>query len=378
MKNKFNLIPLGIIVALATAQTCPAAKELKSGSFAVVKSKVEHTEGKTKSIAKEKDVVDDKSVVDTGAASFTQLDFSDASVLRLGANTQFSFQSKERIIKLESGSMIMNVPPGNGGVIVDGGGVTGAVSGTTIMANKDAQGNFSFMVLEGSAGKVTARDGSITEISPGQMVSLDMAGGAPKVISVNMDSLRDNSPLFSEFDSSMPGNEKIQAVADLQAEDIQTDLGSLQGPAGVGLNGTSPALLALSALSGLSVNSILGSNNMFVGNPSTAAGAESGSGQSSTPLYVSENSQPNDSRQASAKAMLASSLPPSSVDDTNTAAGGEGDAASADTAAGGNGAADTQAPRALQPPRTAAQTTTAQTTLGQPKTPTTPGLATPL
>ncbi|MFA9197517.1 MAG: FecR domain-containing protein [Aliarcobacter sp.] len=363
MKNKLNLIPLGILVALATAQTCLAAKELKSGSFAVVKSKVEHTQGTTKSMAKEKETVDEKSVVDTGPASFTQLDFSDASVLRLGANTQFSFQSKERIIKLESGSMIMNVPPGNGGVMIDGGGVTGAVSGTTIMANKDAQGNFSFMVLEGSPGKVTARDGSITQIQPGQMATLDVAGGAPKVIAVNMDSLRDISPLFSEFESAMPGNEKIQAVADLQAEDIQTDLGSLQGPAGAGLTGTSPSLLALSALTGLSVNAILGSNNMFVGDASTAAGAESGSGQNSTPLYVNEQSAPNDSRQASAKTMVASSLPPSSSGaDVNTAAGGGADAAGTDTAAGGNSAPDTQQPR----------------TLAQPSTTPTPGLATPL
>ena len=362
MKNKLNLIPLGILVALTTAQTCLAAKELKTGSFAVVKSKVEHTQGTTKSMAKEKETVDEKSVVDTGAASFTQLDFSDASVLRLGANTQFSFQSKERIIKLESGSMIMNVPPENGGIMIDGGGVTGAVSGTTIMANKDAQGNFSFMVLEGSPGKVTARDGSVTEIRPGQMATLDVAGGAPKVIAVNMDSLRDISPLFSEFESTMPGNEKIQAVADLQAEDIQTDLGSLQGPAAAGLTGTSPALLALSALTGLSVNAILGSNNMFVGDASTASGAESGSGQNSTPLYVSENSAPSDSRQARAKAMVASSLPSSSVDDTNTAAGGGEDAAGTDTAAGGNNTPDTQQPRTLQ----------------QPQTPATPGLATPL
>jgi hypothetical protein len=357
MKNKFHLIPLGILVALATAQTCLAAKELNSGSFAVVKSKVEHTHGTTKSMAKEKETVDEKSVVDTGAASFAQLDFSDASVLRLGANTQCSFQSKERIIKLGCGSMIMNVPPGNGGIMVDGGGVTGAVSGTTIMVNRDAQGNFSFMVLEGSAGKVTARDGSITEISPGQMATLDIAGGPPKVITVSMDSLRDISPLFSEFESAMPGNEKIQAVADLQAEDIQTDLGSLQGPAGVGLTETSPALLALSALTGLSVNAIVGSNNMFVGDASTAAGTESGSGQSSTPLYVSENSEPNDARQDSAKTMVASSLPPPSVGDTNTAAGGETDAAGTDTAAGGNAAADTQAPRSPLAPATPAQAT---------------------
>jgi len=372
MKNKFNLIPLGILVALATAQTCLAAKELKSGSFAVVKSKVEHAQGTTKSIAKEKETVDEKSVVDTGAASFTQLDFSDASVLRLGANTQFSFQSKERIIKLERGSMLMNVPPGNGGITVDGGGMTGAVSGTTIMATKDAQGNFSFMVLEGSGtGKVTARDGTITEIRPGQMATVTAAGGAANVVTVNLDAMRDISPLFAEFESGMPGNEKIQAVADLQSEDIQTELGSLQGPAGVGLNKSSPALSALTALSGLSVGTVLGSNNLLIGDPSTAAGAETGSAQSSTPLYVSENSQPNDSRQARGKAMVASSLPSSSVGDTSTAAGEEGDTSGTDTAAGSNSAPDTQQPRALQPP------TTPQT-LGQPTTPTTPGLATPL
>ena len=363
MKNKFNLIPLGILVALATAQTCLAAKELKSGSFAVVKSKVEHTQGTTKSMAKEKETVDEKSVVDTGAASFTQLDFSDASVLRLGANTQFSFQSKDRIIKLEGGSMIMNVPPGNGGIMVDGGGVTGAVSGTTIMASRDAQGNFSFMVLEGSPGKVTARDGSITEISPGQMATLDVAGGAPKVVTVNLDAMRDISPLFAEFEATMPGNEKIQTMLDLQAEDIQTELGSLQGPAGVGLNGSSPALLALSALSGLPVSTVLSSSNLLIGDASTAAGSESESGQNSTPLYVNEKSAPNDSRQASAKAMVASSLPPSSLSDTSTASGGGGaDAAGTDTAAGGNSTPDTQQPR----------------TLGQPQAQATPGLATPL
>jgi hypothetical protein len=138
----------------------------------------------------------------------------------------------------------------------------------------------------------------------------------------------------------------------------------LQGPAAAGLTGTSPALLALSALTGLSVNAILGSNNMFVGDASTAAGAESGSGQNSTPLYVSENSAPNDSRQATAKTIVASSLPSSSVDDTNTAAGGGADVAGTDTAApgAGQGGADTQTPRTLQ----------------QPQTPVTPGLATPL
>ena len=254
--------------------------------------------------------------------------------------------------------MIMNVPPGNGGIIVDGGGVTGAVSGTTIMASKDAQGNFSFMVLEGiGTGKVTARDGTITEVRPGQMATLAAAGGAANVVTVNLDAMRDISPLFSEFASAMPGNEEIQAVADLQAEDIQRELSSLQGPDGVGLNGLSPALSALSALSGLSVSTVLGSNNLLIGDPSTAAGKESGSGQSSTPLYVSENSGPNDSRQDSAKALVASSLPSPSVGNTDTAAGGGEDAAGTDTAAGGNAGADTQAPRSPLAAPTPAQAT---------------------
>ena len=240
--------------------------------------------------------------------------------------------------------------------------MTGAVSGTTIMASKDAQGNFSFIVLEGSVGKVIARDGTITEIRPGQMATLAAAGGAAIVMTVNLDAMKDISPLFSEFESGMPGNEKIQAAADLQAEDIQTDLGSLQGPAGAGLTGTSPSILALSALTGLSVNAILGSNNIFIGDASTAAGGESESGQNSTPLYVNEKSAPNDSRQASAKTIVASSLPPSSVGDMSTASGGGADAAGTDTAAGGNSTPDTQQPR----------------TLGQPQAQPTPGLATPL
>jgi len=52
----------------------------------------------------------------------------------------------------------------------------------------------------------------------------------------------------------------------------------------------------------------------------------------------------------------------SSVGDTNTAAGGEANAAGTDTAAGGGATPDTQQPRTLQ----------------QPQTPVTPGLATPL
>ena len=118
MKTRFLTLIAG---ALSASLTVPvfAAKELKSGEFTVVKNQVEHSLGSSKSLAKTKDQLEEKSVVDTGAASLTELGFNDASVLRLGSNTQFSFQSKERIIKLDKGTMLMNVPPGNGGITVD-------------------------------------------------------------------------------------------------------------------------------------------------------------------------------------------------------------------------------------------------------------------
>jgi hypothetical protein len=355
-----------------------AAKELKSGEFTVVKNQVEHSLGSSKSLAKTKDQVEEKSVVDTGAASLTELGFNDSSVLRLGSNTQFSFQSKERIIKLDKGTMLMNVPPGNGGITVDGGGVTGAVSGTTIMASRDEQGNFSFMVLEGQGGgKVTGKDGVPVDLIAGQMAIVPQDGKPTKVIEVNVDAMRDSSPLYTDFSARLPGADAVQGTTDRQAEDVQNEISFLQGPKDQGLESSGPGVKALAMLAGISPAEIDNSRNILLGD-STAAGQEGGGegsgsgagGGGGSLVAFNDSSTPTDARQEDAAPMVAASSPPSSGDGglggTDTAAGtegggaGEGDLGATETAAGGGGTPDTQAP------------------IAPVNVPTTPGLTTPI
>jgi hypothetical protein len=357
MKTRFLTLIAG---ALSASLAVPvfAAKELKSGEFTVVKNQVEHSLGSSKSLAKAKDQLEEKSVVDTGAASLTELGFNDSSVLRLGSNTQFSFQSKERIIKLDKGTMLMNVPPGNGGITVDGGGVTGAVSGTTVMASRDEEGNFSFMILEGEgSGKVIGKDGVPVDLIPGQMAIVRQDGKPTKVVEVNVDAMRDYSPLYTDFSARLPGTEGVQGTTDRQANDVQNEILFLQRPQDQGLEDSGPGVRALAMLAGMSSTEMDNSRNILLGD-STAAGqpgvegaSGSGAGGGGSLVALNDSSTPADARQEDAAPLVAASSPPSSGDGgglggTDTAAGGDGggDLGSTETAAGGGGSPDTQAP----------------------------------
>lgn len=356
MKNRFLILMSGTL-SVALAVPVFAAKELQSGEFTVVKNQVEHTRGSSTELAKAKDQLEEKSVVDTGAASLTELGFRDASVLRLGSNTQFSFQSKERIIKLEKGTMLMNVPPGNGGITVDGGGVTGAVSGTTIMASRDEEGNFSFMILEGQGGgKVIGKDGVPVELLAGQMAVVANDGKPAKVIEVNVDAMRDHSPLYAEFPTQLPGAGAVQGTTDRQAEDVQNEISFLQSPQDQALEVSGPGVRALAMLAGMSAAEIDASRNILLGD-STAAGTEGGGegsgagGGGGALVALNDSPAPTDARQEAAAPLVAASSLPSSgeggLGGTDTAAGSEGgggDLGATETAAGGGGSPDTQSP----------------------------------
>lgn len=365
MKKSFLLFLAGIL----SASFAFAAKEIKSGEFTVVKNQVEHTSGTTKSPAKPKDLLEEKSVVQTGAASLTELGFSDASVLRLGSNTQFSFQAKERLIKLDGGAILMNVPPGNGGITVDGGGVTGAVSGTTLMASRDEQGNLGFMVLEGQGGgKVIGKDGVPVDIIAGQIAIARQDGKPTQVMQVSVDMLRDLSPLFADFPGPLPGSDLVQITTDAQAQDVQNEIGLLQSPKDLGMKTSDPILKALAMLAGLSSPDLVAGMKIFVGD-STAAGSEGGGGPGSSAslgigggslVAFNDSAIPVDARQEAAASLLATTMLVSSggLGDESTAAGGEGDLSGTDTAAGGGGGADTQSPL----PPVVSRSTPAQTT----------------
>jgi len=229
-----------------------AAMEFKEAEITTLKNMVEHNPGSGAAPAKVNEKIGENSKVTTAAASMAELTFADTSITRLGANSLFSFQSKERLIKLEKGSVLVNTPPGNGGATVDCGGVTGAVSGTTFMASRDAAGNVMFLMLEGSGTlKVTVPTpgGGFQqkEIRPGQAATVGSAsispepgaagsppkpepaaaggdgekkGSAPapaiQVFEVDVKKIVETAPLIREFKNELPSIEKIEKTIETQ------------------------------------------------------------------------------------------------------------------------------------------------------------------
>ncbi len=231
--------------------------EFKEAEITTLKNQVQHDAGTGTAPAKVNEKIGEKSKVTTAASSMAELTFADTSITRLGANSLFSFQSKERLIKLEQGSVLVNTPPGNGGATVDCGGVTGAVSGTTFMASRDVSGNVMFLMLEGAGTlKVTINTptGPVSrEIRPGQAATVGsgalkaVAGGdtAPgggadaknpentsgggeggekpakpepsiQIFDVDVKKIVETAPLIKEFKNELPSMEKIEKTIEKQ------------------------------------------------------------------------------------------------------------------------------------------------------------------
>jgi len=265
-------------------------KPLEAGAFSAVKNNVIQIDGTEKKQAQKDGKLVESNKVDTGMQSCTELTFQDSSLLRMGQNSHFSFDSKERMIHLEKGAMLMHVPPGNGGVSVETGGVVGAVSGSTVMATADGKGNFGFVVMEteGGSGKITGKDGTVTTLTSGQMgvISANQSGGAT-VKDINVTALMGSSPLFSEFSTPMAGAEKMQAVAQKQAEAIESGVGGFAQDSGAeGKSGGAEDSVAnvLAALTGMSPEECTKAPNLTLN--SAKAGGENQSANLATAFAI--------------------------------------------------------------------------------------------
>ena len=178
--DKKNLYLLLICGLFGTAPLW--AVELKEAEITALKNIVEHDtgEGKGAAPAHASEKIYEKSKVSTAAASMAELTFADTSITRVGSNTSFSFQSKERLVKLDKGTILINTPPGAGGATVDCGGVTAAVTGTTFMASVDGNGNKMFVLLEGAGGMKVTAGGKTTIVRAGQAASVGGGDGGGK------------------------------------------------------------------------------------------------------------------------------------------------------------------------------------------------------
>ena len=274
------LASVSVLSGIGTAWSAEK-KPLEAGAFSAVKNSVLNTDGAEKKPVQKDAKITEGNKVDTGAGSCTEMTFTDSSVLRMGQNSHFSFDSKERIIKLDQGTLLMHVPPGNGGVSIEGGGVVGAVSGSTVMASNDGKGNFAFAVLEsdGGAGQITNKDGSVTPLIPGQMgvVSANRPGVSTS-FEVNVTGLMESSPLFTEFTNPIPGIEKVAAVAEKQGDAIESGangLGKIPSADEKTARTEDPAVQAFAALTGLSPEECALAPNLILNPGKTGEGERS-------------------------------------------------------------------------------------------------------
>src|SRR5438874_10529174 len=74
------------------------------------------------------DEVKQGTAVRTGTDSRTELTFADLTITRLGSNTVFSFKPDSRELKLKSGAVLIQVPPGAPEVRVSTAAVSAAIS----------------------------------------------------------------------------------------------------------------------------------------------------------------------------------------------------------------------------------------------------------
>jgi hypothetical protein len=210
-----------------------------------IRNKVDKLNSNTTREAVVKDAVVEGDQVQTKAGSLAELTFSDKSIARLGANAIFTYNSQERLVKIDKGTVLMQTPPGNGGVTITSGGVTGAITGTTFLltaspaqcsdCNKElilskggagacidhpdikqaGTGGFALCVLEGkNSTKVTGPNGITVEIMPGQMTVVGpTSSGAPKVFVVNLAQILRTCPLIQAFPEPLPSLSAIQQAA---------------------------------------------------------------------------------------------------------------------------------------------------------------------
>jgi hypothetical protein len=116
------------------------------------------------------DIVDEDTVVRTGNDSRAEVTFPDHTVVRLAANTAFSFKNGTRDLNLTEGAVLIQSPKGANGATIHAATVAAAVTGTTSMLEYHP-GIYKFLAVEGT-GRLY-RPGHLGDsvlVGPGQLV----------------------------------------------------------------------------------------------------------------------------------------------------------------------------------------------------------------
>src|SRR5436190_969293 len=175
---------------------------------------------KTSAPAKLNQLVKAPDMVRTGADSRAELTAPDRTITRVGANTVFSFETKDRVLNLQKGSLLFHSPKGIGGGTIKSGGASAAVLGTTLVVSATPAGGFKVILLEGR-GRVVLPNGRRAGLHAGQMVYV-LAGdkGFSGVLEINLAKLVAGSLLLTGFSHELPSAQLIQEAVNAQNQKL--------------------------------------------------------------------------------------------------------------------------------------------------------------
>lgn len=145
------------------------------------------------------EVIKNEVGLQTGIKSRSELLFPDDTLTRIGPETYFSFKTGTRVLTLERGTMLLQVPKGLGGTQIRTAAVTASITGTTILVEHKPKRDIKVLVLEGSLR--LAKNGTIGDsvlLTAGKMVIMPPnARRVPDPVTVDISKVIKTSSLIN-------------------------------------------------------------------------------------------------------------------------------------------------------------------------------------
>jgi hypothetical protein len=190
-----------VTLLLVTASCALAAAPLREATIQQLINQVRvlDLEAGSSHSAAEQEKITATNGVRTGIRSRAELLFQDQTIARLGAETFFTFKRSSREIRLDAGTLLLQVPKDQGGARIRSGSVTASVTGTTILMEHLPNKNLKMMVLEGHMRiAVPDRFGEALVLKPGEMVTMHPgARTIPEPVQVDIATIMRTSRLIA-------------------------------------------------------------------------------------------------------------------------------------------------------------------------------------
>ena len=199
-------------------------------------------------------VVHDQNVVRTGTESRAELEFTDQTLARLGANALFSFDAQARSLNCERGALLFSKPANSGRIELRSGAVTAAITGSTGFISTSINSPYKkgkrmpvgpertttvLGMLEGKLkGNTTWNDASGRQrtfhfsLGPGEML-IAQPGRPPTVVQFDLPRFVKSSPLIHGFKGGLQNQADLQkAVAEYQSDERRGFIEAANVPSG--------------------------------------------------------------------------------------------------------------------------------------------------